>query len=70
MPKGSEKLEMKILPHEKKEFPANQCRAGRSANHGQIGQHWLSGNSYFPCGKIFISSFSEPLGITWFKMVC
>ena len=25
MPKGSEKLEMKILPHRKKEYPANQC---------------------------------------------
>ena len=59
MPKGLEKVEMKILPHEKKE--ANQCQ--RSANHGQIGQHWLACNSYFPCGRIFISSFSELLGI-------
>ena len=25
MPKDSEKLEMKILPHGKKELPANQC---------------------------------------------
>ena len=25
MPKGSEKLEMKILPHGKKKLPANQC---------------------------------------------
>ena len=38
-------------------------RAGRSANHAQIGQHWLAGNSYFPCGRIFISNFSELLGI-------
>ena len=37
--------------------------AGRSAIHGQIGRHWLAGNSYFPCGRILISSFSEPLGI-------
>ena len=37
--------------------------AGQSANHGQIGRHCLAGNSYFPCGKISISSFSEPLGI-------
>ena len=62
MPKGSEKLEMKILPHRKKELLAN---LGRS-----ICQPWadwpalvLAGNSYFPCGRIFISSFSEPLGI-------
>ena len=31
--------------------------------HWQIGWHWLAGNSFFPCGRIFISSFSEPLGI-------
>ena len=32
--------------------------------HGwQISRHWLAGNSYFPCSRIFISSFSEPLGI-------
>ena len=37
--------------------------AGRSANHGQIGRHWLAGNSYFPCGRIFMFCFSEPLGI-------
>jgi len=37
--------------------------AGRSANHGQIGRHWLAGNSYFPCGRIFVFCFSEPLGI-------
>ena len=37
--------------------------AGRSANHGPIGRHWLAGNSYFPCGRIFIFCFSEPLGI-------
>ena len=37
--------------------------AGQSAHGWQIGQLWLAGNSYFPCGKIFISSFSEPLGI-------
>ena len=37
--------------------------SGQSANHGQIGWHWLAGNSYFPCERIFISSFSEPLGI-------
>ena len=29
----------------------------------QIGQHWLAGNFYFPCGRIFISSFSELSGI-------
>ena len=32
-------------------------------NHGQIGWHWLADKSYLPCGKIFISSFSELLGI-------
>ena len=32
--------------------------------HGwQIGRHWLAGNSRFPCGRIFIFCFSEPLGI-------
>ena len=36
--------------------------AGRSTKQGQIGQHWLAGNSYFPCRRIFISCFSEPLG--------
>ena len=61
MPKSSEKLEMKILQHEKLELPANQRQL--ICNHGQIGQHWLAGNSYFPCGRIFISSFSELLGI-------
>ena len=37
--------------------------ASRSAHGWQIGWHWLAGNSYFPSGRIFISSFSEPLGI-------
>ena len=37
--------------------------ASQSAHGWQIGRHWLAGNSYFPCGRIFISSFSEPLGI-------
>ena len=37
--------------------------AGRSAHGWLIDQHWLAGNSYFPCGRIFISCFSEPLGI-------
>ena len=32
--------------------------------HGwQIGWHWLAGNSHFPCGRIFIFCFSEPLAI-------
>ena len=35
----------------------------QSANHEQIVWHWVAGNSYFLCGKIFISSFSELLGI-------
>ena len=35
----------------------------QSAHGWQIGWHWLAGNSYFPCGWIFISSFSEPIGI-------
>ena len=35
--------------------------AGRSANPGQTGRHWLAGNSYFPRWKIFIFSFLEPL---------
>ena len=29
----------------------------------QIGRHWLAGNFFFLCQRIFISSFSEPLGI-------
>ena len=37
--------------------------AGRSAKHGQIGRHWLVGNSYFPHRRIFIFCFSESLGI-------
>ena len=37
--------------------------AGQAAHGWQTGQHWLAGNSYFPRGRIFISSFSEPLGI-------
>ena len=37
--------------------------AGRSAHGWQIGRHWLAGNSHFPCGRIFIFCFSEPLGI-------
>ena len=37
--------------------------AGRSAHGWLIGRHWLAGNSYFPCGRIFIFCFSEPLGI-------
>ena len=37
--------------------------AGQSANHGQPDWHWLAGNSYFLCQRIFILSFSEPLGI-------
>ena len=36
--------------------------AGQSAHGWQIGQHWLAGNSYFPCRRIFIF-FSEPLSI-------
>ena len=37
--------------------------AGRSANHGQIGRHWLAGNFYFLRRRIFIFCFYEPLGI-------
>ena len=37
--------------------------ADRPANQGQIGWHQLAGNSYFLRGRIFISCFSEPLGI-------
>ena len=37
--------------------------ASQSAHDWQICQHWLAGNSFFPCCWIFISSFSEPLGI-------
>ena len=38
-------------------------RAGRSAHGWLIGRHWFAGNSYFPCGRIFIFYFSEPLDI-------
>ena len=34
-----------------------------STGHGQIGRHWLAGNFYFPCRRISIFCFSEPLGI-------
>ena len=37
--------------------------AGHSAHGWQIGRHRLAGNSFFPCGRIFIFIFSEPLGI-------
>ena len=37
--------------------------ASQSANHGWIGWHWFACNSYFPHRRIFISCFSEPLGI-------
>ena len=37
--------------------------AGQSTHGWQIGRHWLASNSYFPCGRILIFSFSEPLGI-------
>ena len=42
---------------------AQGFRKTKNANQGQIGRHWLAGNSYFPCGRIFIFCFSEPLGI-------
>ena len=29
----------------------------------QISRHWLAGNSLFPLGRIFISSFFELLGM-------
>ena len=37
--------------------------AGWPANQGQIGRHLLADNSYFLRGRVFISCFSEPLGI-------
>ena len=37
--------------------------AGPSAHGWQIGWHWLAGNFYFPCRRIFIFCFSESLGI-------
>ena len=37
--------------------------ASQSAHGWQIGRHWLAENSHFPCGRIFIFCFSEPLGI-------
>ena len=40
-----------------------QTRAGRSTHGWQIGWHWLAGNFFFLCRMVFISSFSEPLGI-------
>ena len=53
---GSRKLEMKILPHGKYELELTS--AGQS-DHWQIGRHCLAGNSYFPCGRIFIASISD-----------
>ena len=61
MPKGSETLEMKILPHGKYELPTNWYQP--ICPWLQIGRHWLAGNYFFPCGRIFISSTSELLGI-------
>ena len=55
MPKGSEKLEIEILPQ--------VISAGQSTLGWQISWHWLAGNSFSPCGRIFIFSFSETLGI-------
>ena len=37
--------------------------AGRSAPGRQVGRYGLASNSYFLCRRIFISCFSEPLGI-------
>ena len=37
--------------------------AGQSTNLGQIGWDCLAGNCYFPCQRIFIFCFSEPLDI-------
>ena len=37
--------------------------AGQSAFGWQVGCYGLAGNSYFPCGRIFISIFPEQLGI-------
>ena len=37
--------------------------AGRSANHGQIGRHWLAANFNLLRRRILIFCFSEPLGI-------
>ena len=45
----------------RKKSPPNPCRP--TCQPRKIGWHWLAGNSYFPFGRIFISSFSEPLGI-------
>ena len=61
MPKGSEKQEMKILPQGNRSYQLTG--AGQSAHGWQLGRHWLAGNSYFLRGRIFISCFSEPLGI-------
>ena len=51
---------------EKKASDMQKCHiysASQSANHEQTGWHWLAGNSYFPCQRIFIFRFSEPLSI-------
>ena len=59
MPKDSEKLEMKILPHGKKELPANQCRL--------ICQPWADRLTLVSSrlGGFSFLVFLEPLGIKY-----
>ena len=56
-----------ICPFNKQHIVENRSyqltNAGRFANHGQMGWHWLAGNSYFPRRRIFIFCFSGSLGI-------
>ena len=57
-----EKQEMKIIWRLKWSYQLTS--AGQSAHGWQFGCHcWIAGNSCFLRQRIFISSFSEPLGI-------
>ena len=58
MPKNSEKQKWKSSIAGDRSCQLTS--AGRSANHGQIGWHWLAGNFYFPRRRIFIFCFLNP----------
>ena len=48
---------------EKRNYSQIGNRSYQLTHDWQIGRHWLAGNSFFPCWRIFISGFSKTLGI-------
>ena len=61
MRKSSEKLGVKSSHMGHNSY---QLTSASQAVYGwQMGRHWLAGTFYFPRQSIFISSFSELLGI-------